>query len=203
MFGHPRQGMLERSIPNEISSSSEGKRITAKGPIFSSNPLQAPPSALGNAGPSPLACPVPSCLFVLKGETPHWYFKRHLKYPGLHGRMGDEKEAWLNLHKIEHQRLLASLGSTSPPTKVLEVNQAEHVDIIKLVENNKAEEERKLRTAEFEWRAKNVGITKEELVAQKVAIWEGMWAAEQNGDNIGVSIFIPLFFGGFSRVVAD
>jgi len=35
-----------------------------------------------------------------------------------------------------------------------------------------------------------MGITEERFVAQKVAIWEGMWAAEQNRDQIGVS-FLP------------
>jgi len=33
-----------------------------------------------------------------------------------------------------------------------------------------------------------MGITEERLVAQKVAIWEGMWAAKQNRDDTGVSI---------------
>ena len=42
--------------------------------------------------------------------------------------------------------------------------------------------------AEFELRARSMGITEEALVAEKVAIWEGMWAAEQNGEDIKVSI---------------
>ena len=46
----------------------------------------------------------------------------------------------------------------------------------------------KLRTAQFELRAKNLGIVGEKLAAQKVAIWEGMWAAQQIGDDVGVSI---------------
>jgi len=58
----------------------------------------------------------------------------------------------------------------------------------KLVETNEAEEERRLRTAEFELRAKNMGIAEEKLVAQKVAIWEGMWASKHSGDYIEVSI---------------
>ena len=37
-------------------------------------------------------------------------------------------------------------------------------------------------------RAKNMGITKEKFIAQKVAIWEEMWAARKSGDDIGVSI---------------
>ena len=45
-----------------------------------------------------------------------------------------------------------------------------------------------LRTAEFELRARSMGIMKEALIAQKVVIWEGMYAAEQGGDSIGVSI---------------
>ena len=45
-----------------------------------------------------------------------------------------------------------------------------------------------LRTAEFELRARNMGVTEEAFIAQKVAIWEGMHAAEKSGDRIGVSI---------------
>jgi len=52
-----------------------------------------------------------------------------------------------------------------------------------------AEEERRSGIAEFELRARSVGITDENLIAQKVAIWEGIRAAEQSGDSIGVSIF--------------
>ena len=130
---------------------------------------------------------------------PHRYLKRHLKHPGLYGRTGDEKEAWLNYHKMEYEQLLATLGSTpshnNSPKKALEVYQANYVDIIKLVED-KAEEERESRAAEFELRAKNIGVTKAKFVAQKVAIWEGMWAAEQNGDDIGVSTLYSARFGG-------
>jgi len=59
-----------------------------------------------------------------------------------------------------------------------------------LAEDNRAEE-RNSRTAEFELRARTMGITEERFIAQKVAIWEGMWAAEQDHDDIGVSIFPP------------
>ena len=103
---------------------------------------------------------------------------------------------------MEHERLLAVLGSAPPPIALTlrrfqKVNQADHVDVIKLVEGNKAEEERKSRAAEFELRAKSVGITEEKFVAQKVAIWEGMWAAKQSGDDIGVSI---LYSAPFRRL---
>jgi len=48
-----------------------------------------------------------------------------------------------------------------------------------------------LRTAEFEFRAKDMGITEDGLVAQKVAIWEGMRVAKESGDGIGVSTPTP------------
>ncbi|PUU83355.1 hypothetical protein B9Z19DRAFT_1119396 [Tuber borchii] len=51
-------------------------------------------------------------------------------------------------------------------------------------EYSRAEEERKSRAAEFELRAKSMGITEEKFIAQKVAIWEGMWVAQQSGDEI-------------------
>ena len=53
---------------------------------------------------------------------------------------------------------------------------------------------RKLRTAQFELRAKNLGIVGEELVVQKVAIWEGMWTAQQIGDDVGVSLLCFVLF---------
>ncbi|PUU84249.1 hypothetical protein B9Z19DRAFT_1118131 [Tuber borchii] len=191
MLGHPHEGMPEGSVPTEISSSSsKGKRIIIpQAPCSSFDSLEALPSALADTSPPPLACPVSGCLLVLRGEMPHRYLKRHLKYPGLHGRTGDKKEAWLNLHKMEHERFLAALGSTpslnTSPKEVPEVGQANYADIIKLVEDDKAEEERESRAAEFELRAKNMGITEMKFVAQKVAIWEGIWADKQNGDDIG------------------
>ena len=69
------------------------------------------------------------------------------------------------------------------------------MDIIKLVEDGKAEEEKELRTGEFELRAKNIRITEAKFVAQKVAIWEGMWAAKQNGNDIDVSTLCSSPFG--------
>ena len=189
---HLRGSTPECPVPTAASSLSQGKRIIPQAPITSFG-VPCESSTLANTGPSPLACPVPSCLLVLKGQAPHRYLKRHLKCPGLHGRTGNEKEAWLKLHNMEYERLLAALGSTplpqSPnPKEALGANQADYVGIIKLVEAIKAEEERNSRALEFEVRAKNMGITEEEFVAQKVAIWEGMWVAKQNSDDIRVNI---------------
>ena len=80
--------------------------------------------------------------------------------------------------------------------------QADHINIFKLGADNETEEVRNLR-AEFELRAKNLGIVGEESVAQKVAIWEGMRLDKQIGDDIGVSILFSLFLGSYSRIVAD
>ena len=80
------------------------------------------------------------------------------------------------------------------PKEALEADQADYVDIIKLVEDDETEEEKQSRAAEFELRAKNMDITEAKLVAQKVAIWEGMFAAKQNGDDIGVSTLYSALF---------
>ena len=61
-------------------------------------------------------------------------------------------------------------------------------------EANTANAQKILRTANFELRAMNMGITEKELIAQKVAIWEGMYAAEQSGDSIEVSITYSIPF---------
>ena len=50
-------------------------------------------------------------------------------------------------------------STSSKDVLVLEADQANCVDIIKLVEKDQAEEERESRTSEFELRAKNIGIT--------------------------------------------
>ena len=85
-----------------------------------------------------------------------------------------------------------------------EVSQTDRVNIIvKLIEDNNAEEERKSSIAEFELRAKSMGITGEKFITQKVAIWEGMRAAQQSGDDIGVSILFSLFLGGYCGIAAD
>ena len=62
--------------------------------------------------------------------------------------------------------------------------------------------QKRLRTAKFEKRAKKMGITERALIAQKVEIWEGMFAAEQHGDNSVVSI-LPLEFRGCCGNVTD
>ena len=49
-----------------------------------------------------------------------------------------------------------------------------------------------LRAVRFASHARNMGITDEALVAQKVDIWEEMHVAKQNGESIGVSAPIAL-----------
>jgi len=56
------------------------------------------------------------------------------------------------------------------------------------------EAERFLRTAGFEQHARNMGITEKGSVAEKVAIWEGMYTAEQSGDGTGVTILYSALF---------
>ncbi|PUU72822.1 hypothetical protein B9Z19DRAFT_1136613 [Tuber borchii] len=171
MSKHPHEGMPGGSVPTEKKFPPEGEIIAIpQAPRASFDFLEVLPSALANTSPPPLTCPASGCPLILKGEMPHRYLKRHLKHPGLYGRTGDEKETWLNLHKIEYERLLAAL------------------------EDNKAEEEKQSRAAEFELRAKSMGITEAKLVAQKVAIWEGMFAARQNDDDIGVSALYSALF---------
>ena len=41
------------------------------------------------------------------------------------------------------------------------------------------------------------------LVTEKVAIWEGMYAAEQSGDSTGVTILYSAYYRSFCRIVAD
>jgi len=72
-----------------------------------------------------------------------------------------------------------------------------------LVEDSRAEEERRSRIWEFDLRARNLGITKEMLVAQKVAILEGMRDAKRNGDDAGVSIHYSAPFLRCSEIVAN
>ena len=48
-----------------------------------------------------------------------------------------------------------------------------------------------------------MGITDQRLVAEKVAIWEGTWEAEQKGDGINVSILYSFPSGCCSGIVAS
>lgn len=48
-----------------------------------------------------------------------------------------------------------------------------------------------------------MGITEERFVAQKVAIWEGTWAAKQSGDDIEVSILYSASFRSIHANAAD
>ena len=134
--------MSDRSIPTKTSSSGD-RRIFPRAPSSSSDPLKTPPSSIpANTCPPGLVCPVPSCPLFLKGETHHRYLRRHLNHPGLYGRTGQEKEVWINLHKAEHERLLATLGlalfhNPNPGG----AGHADRVNIIRLAEDNNADEE--------------------------------------------------------------
>ena len=122
MPSHSHKVTSESYTPTQISSSTS-KRIFPQASSSSPDPLKAPlsstPAGLSNTCPPGLACPVPSCLLILKGERPHRYLRRHLNHPGLYGRTGQEKEVWINLHKREYERLLATLGLTPSTTLTL------------------------------------------------------------------------------------
>ncbi|KAG0642345.1 hypothetical protein HOY80DRAFT_1106725 [Tuber brumale] len=159
MSSNSHEGGSESSTTTDTSS--KNGRAPSQTTIFFPNPANAPPkSDSADTCRSRLACPVSSCSSVFSGGKAHRDFWRHLKHPNPCGTTGDEGAAWLNLHEMEHERLLHAL------------------------EDNRAEEERNLRTAEFELRARNMGITGERSVAEKVAIWEGMLAAQQAGNDI-------------------
>ncbi|PUU83362.1 hypothetical protein B9Z19DRAFT_1189704, partial [Tuber borchii] len=98
-------------FPHAYTSSSSSENENAIPQNSTSSPsLSKEPhgTTTHNPGPPMLTCPVLCCSLVFKGEMPHGYLWRHLKRPGAHGRTGEEKAAWENLHKIEHDRLLAT-----------------------------------------------------------------------------------------------
>ncbi|KAG0135489.1 hypothetical protein HOY82DRAFT_536663 [Tuber indicum] len=140
-----------------------------------------PDSTPANLTPPALSCPVSVCSLVFKGQMPQGYLWRHLNHPGIYGRTGSEKDTWLHLHKVELDRLLA--------TRVTPAQRKR--------EANRLKAQKMLRSAEFGLRARDMGITERVLVDEKVAIWEGMWAAEQNGDIIDVGILYTIPFSTF------
>ncbi|KAG0633643.1 hypothetical protein HOY80DRAFT_1026243 [Tuber brumale] len=165
--------MSERYAPSNTDTATtscpEGERSHPQNPNPSSSFVKAlPDSTPTNPMPPTLACPVSVCSLVFKGDMPDGYLWRHLNHPGIHGRTGHEKDAWLHLHKIERDRLLVS--RITPAQRKREANRIKAQTM--------------LRTVEFELRAREMGITERVLVDQKVAIWEGMRAAEQSGDSI-------------------
>ncbi|CUS14192.1 unnamed protein product [Tuber aestivum] len=157
----------EKTIPRSHSCSTSGLSKALKDPTT------------GNPEPPEIACPVSVCPLVFKGEMGDGYLWRHLKRPGIHGRTGDEKAAWLNLHKIEHDRLVA--------TRITRAQRRSQAN------KNKAKAQMS-RAAELELRARNMGITEETLIAQKVKIWEGMCAAKRSGDSVGYDAWVLLDF---------
>ena len=196
-------GMAGSCSATFTSSSSEKGEDVRQGPTSFPNISQALYYTTPNPQSPTLACPVSGCSLVFKGEIAHGYLWRHLKRPGVSGRTGSEKTAWLNLHKTEHDRLLATRSITS-----LSLNPSlKRYWRIQLVtpaqrkrDARKAKAQKLLRTAEFELRARNMGIIEKSLIAQKVMIWEGIYGAEQSGDSIGVSIH---FSSPFRRLLYD
>ncbi|KAG0641788.1 hypothetical protein HOY80DRAFT_1110772 [Tuber brumale] len=176
-------GMSRHYMPTTTPFSpslSEGGGAIPRNPNVSALSEALPDSGPAQSGPPVLTCPVPICSLVFKGEMSHGYLWRHLRRPGIYRRTGDEKASWLLLHKIEHDLLVAT-GITPEQRKR---------------EANRVRAQKVTRAARFERRAWNVGVIEERLVAQKVAIWEGMYAAKQSGDGIAVSILYFLYFLG-------
>ena len=107
------EGTSGRYLPTHKFSPSENDKAIPHNPASFPALSKAPhDKAPLNSRPATLVCPVPGCSLVFKGETPHGYLWRHLRHPGVRGRTGDQKAAWENLHKIQHDRLLATRGTT-------------------------------------------------------------------------------------------
>ncbi|KAG0633640.1 hypothetical protein HOY80DRAFT_1104095 [Tuber brumale] len=183
MSDNSTEGMRELYAPSNIdtttTSCAEGEGPHPPNPNPSSSFLKAlPDPTTANLMPSTLACPVSGCSLVFRGEMPDGYLWRHLNNPGIYWRTGSEKDAWLHLHKIERDRLLA--------TRITPAQRKREASRIKA--------QKILRTVAFELRARDMGITEKALVDEKVAIWEGMSAAEQNGDSTEYSAWVLLDF---------
>ncbi|KAG0129177.1 hypothetical protein HOY82DRAFT_611032 [Tuber indicum] len=181
MSHNSREGVSGRYVhiaPTLSFSFNDGKTIQQQHNSSLYPPHTLLNHSLSKPGPPALACPVQSCPSVFKGEMSCGYLWRHLKRPRISSRTGDEKAAWLRLHRIEHDRLLA-LGVTPAQRKR---------------EARKMRARKASRAAGFELWARSMGITEKKLIAQKVAIWEGMYAAKQSGDSIGVSILYSFSF---------
>jgi len=116
MLHEALEGLLsERLLPIDTSSSSKNEDAIPESPTFPSNLSRAQHSTTTpNPIPPTLACPVSGCPLVFEGKMPYGYLWRHLKRPGIYGRTGDEKVAWLDLQKYEYDRLLATRGRTPP-----------------------------------------------------------------------------------------
>ncbi|PUU83366.1 hypothetical protein B9Z19DRAFT_1144587 [Tuber borchii] len=152
------EGMSGRCLPTYDSPSPDGNaNAIPQNPTPSLNLSQPLHETTPNLGLPTLECPVFGCSLVFSGKMPYGYLWRHLKHPGIRGRTGDEKNAWLDLHRIEHDRLLA--------TRITPAQRKRDA--------RKVKAQKMLRTAEFERRARSMGIAEEGLVAQKVAIWQG------------------------------
>ncbi|KAG0640970.1 hypothetical protein HOY80DRAFT_999745 [Tuber brumale] len=169
MSDNSNKGMPESCVQADIYDNNEAipQSLTP-----SPGSLQVPPD-LVTADPNPpsLKYPVSSCSLVLTGGISQRYLRTHLKNPKICGRRGEERVAWINLHKTEHDRLIET-GVT--PTKPK-------------LGAKKQEEEKISRTVAFRLRAGRLGITDAALVAEKLAIWEGMWVDKEKARCEGLA----------------
>ncbi|RPB00378.1 hypothetical protein L873DRAFT_1805169, partial [Choiromyces venosus 120613-1] len=123
-----------------------------------------------HVGPSSLSCPVSGCSKTFEGDKSNECLLRHLKRPRNFKSSGYDEAVWRVLHKEEHRRHVPIRPTSTTPNS----------------EAGSQLEQKLLRITEFELRAKKMGITEQELIEEKIKIWEGVWGAKDKGDSIAV-----------------
>ncbi|KAG0125698.1 hypothetical protein HOY82DRAFT_616175 [Tuber indicum] len=180
MSHNPHESTPGRYLPITTAAASSGNGSTSP-----QNPPSPPKLSKALSDPSPanpkplaLACPVPGCPLVFRGDRPHGYLKRHLGRPGVYKRTGENKATWIRLHKTEYDRTVA--GGIVPEERG---PGASSVGVQKVA-----------RLEEFELRARSMGITEKALITQKMTIWEGMYASGESSDSIDHAAWVLLDF---------
>ncbi|CUS14194.1 unnamed protein product [Tuber aestivum] len=162
---------------NNTDGNHHNKDAIMQIPTSLSGPLQVPSDRIAtDILPRSFSCPVPSCSSVLAGKVPQRSLMRHLRQPGLGRRIGEEKTVWVNLHKIEHDKLIATRAKAAKSKS----------------RKKKLEEQKISRASAFRLCAGRMGITDMTMIAEKLEIWEGIWADGENDDSIGYYAWVLL-----------
>ncbi|RPB00357.1 hypothetical protein L873DRAFT_1805114 [Choiromyces venosus 120613-1] len=160
-----REGISGHYIPNDTLLSPKNENTIPDYTTLSTNLSELlPDHAPIHVSPSSLSCPVSGCSKTFEGDKSHECLLRHLKRPRNFKSSGYDEAVWHAHHKEEHRRRV-SIRRINPNSKLL-------------------------RITEFEVRAKNMGITEQELIEEKIKIWEGMWDAKDKGDSIAVGLWL-------------
>ncbi|RPB00373.1 hypothetical protein L873DRAFT_1805152 [Choiromyces venosus 120613-1] len=167
MSHNSHEGISGHYIPNDTLLSPKNEKAIPDNTALSANLSKALPDHVPIHVGSSISCPVSGCSKTFEGDKSNEDLLKHLKRPRNFKSSGYSEAVWHAHHKGEHRwHVSTPLTATTPSSEAI-----------------LGQEQKLLRTTEFELRAKKMGITEQGLIEEKIKIWEGMWDAEDKGDS--------------------